>query len=398
MLAANRWFVLCVAISAQIASICALFGVPFVIPELRAAYGLTVAQAGTLAGMPSLGLLLTLLAWGVAIDRYGERVTMTLSLLLTAGVLALLAAVDSPVGVGVLLALVGAASGPVNAASGRLVLGWFAAHERGLAMGIRQAAQPLGMALAAALLPLLAERYGFVTAMLLPAGLSLATAPLAALFATGARQARAPRADPGGEGATGSPYLRSTIWRVHGTSMLLGVPQSALMTYALVYLVDEHGWRAATAGVFISLVQLPGALVRLGAGAWSDRIGNRLGPVRIIAAATGAALLLLAGAAWTSSAAGVVLLALCLLLSMSHNGLTFTAVAETAGLAWAGRAMAVQNSLQSVAATLTPLIAGALIQTWGYAVAFAGTALFCGLAIAVVPPGHPAGGITSARR
>jgi sugar phosphate permease len=41
----------------------------------------------------------------------------------------------------------------VFAASGRLVLGWFGPGERGLAMGLRQTAQPLGTMLAAAILP-----------------------------------------------------------------------------------------------------------------------------------------------------------------------------------------------------------------------------------------------------
>ncbi len=44
------------------------------------------------------------------------------------------------------------------AASGRLILGWFAASQRGLAMGIRQSAQPLGVAVAAVSLPSLAAR------------------------------------------------------------------------------------------------------------------------------------------------------------------------------------------------------------------------------------------------
>jgi sugar phosphate permease len=34
-----------------------------------------------------------------------------------------------------------------NSASGRLVVGWFPPERRGLAMGIRQTAQPLGVGL-----------------------------------------------------------------------------------------------------------------------------------------------------------------------------------------------------------------------------------------------------------
>jgi sugar phosphate permease len=39
----------------------------------------------------------------------------------------------------------GAAAASTNAASGRVVAGWFTRSRRGLAMGIRQMAQPLGV-------------------------------------------------------------------------------------------------------------------------------------------------------------------------------------------------------------------------------------------------------------
>ncbi len=381
----RRWLILCLAIVAQTASLSALFGVAFVIPELRQTYGITVTQAGTLAGLPSLGLLLTLLGWGVVIDRYGERVTMTASLALTAGVLALFTVVDTPLGAGVLLFLVGAAGGPVNAAGGRLVMGWFTVRERGLAMGLRQTAQPLGVGMSAALLPVLAHHYGFTVAMLLPGVLAVAVLPLVVLFAV---PPGGPRAEGGARAqraaAGPSPYRYATIWCVHGVSMLLGVPQFTVVTYALVYLVEQHSWSAPAAGALMAALQVPGALARLGAGVWSDRVGSRLGPVRIIAGCGSAALLLLAVASPLPGAA-VVLLVVAAVATMSHNGLTFTAVAETAGMAWAGRAMAAQNSLQAVSSSLTPVVMGMLIDRFDYRAAFAAAALFGAAAIGVVP-------------
>src|SRR5699024_2576024 len=80
----NRWVILSISMVAQVASVSAMFGVPIVLPQLRVDFGVTTAQAGVLAGLPSFGLLLTLLLWGLVIDRAGERWTMTLSLLLTA--------------------------------------------------------------------------------------------------------------------------------------------------------------------------------------------------------------------------------------------------------------------------------------------------------------------------
>ncbi|WP_341351841.1 MFS transporter [Streptomonospora litoralis] len=418
----RRWIILGIAVVAQVASVGAMFGVPFVLPALREAYGLSIAQAGTLAGLPAFGLLVTLFGWGVVIDRYGERFTMTASLLLTALCLGLLGVVDGVFGVGAVLVGVGASGGPVNAAGGRLVMAWFDARRRGLAMGIRQMAQPVGMGASAALMPLVAEHWGFVAAMLLPAGLALVMVPPVVVFARpperGAAAAAevgpaAPPADgptaatsdesanrdgrsegPGRSAAASgahsptafrsrSPYRHAAIWRLHAVSMLLGVPQFSMTTYALVYLVSVHGWAAPAAGALVGATMVPGALARPVLGVVSDRLGSRLRPVRVLAAASGTALVLLALSAGVLPAASVPLLLTCLVLAVAHNGLMFTAVAETAGLAWAGRAMAAQNSLQAVSNTLTPMLMGVVIHLWSIDAVYACAAAFCAAAAAV---------------
>src|SRR5699024_975859 len=143
MFVRNRWVILSIGMMAPVASVSAMFGVPIVLPQLRVAFDVTTAQAGMLAGLPSFGLLLTLLLWGLVIDRVGGRWTMALSLLLTAGALGLLWTVSDLWGAAAVLLFMGTVGGPVNAASGRLVLLWFSAAQRGLAMGIRQSALPL---------------------------------------------------------------------------------------------------------------------------------------------------------------------------------------------------------------------------------------------------------------
>ena len=393
---------LSISMVAQIASVAPMFGVPYVLPQLRDAYGMTTAQAGMLAGLPSFGLLLTLLVWGVVIDRVGERTTMALSLVLTAGALTLLTTATGPLSAGAVLLLVGAVGGPVNAASGRLILTWFAAAERGLAMGIRQSALPLGLGLSALVLPAAAQAWGFIGAMLLPAALAAATAPvvLVALAArpddgTPPRTAAASPASPPNEARAGtphrgrkphrSPYRSGTIWRVHGTSMLLGVPQITTMTYALVYLVEVHGWAPPAAGAVVAAAQIPGALGRLGLGFWSDRTGDRTRPVRILAVVAAALLLALTAVPAIAAWSAVPLLLACLVASMCHNGLTFTAVGEIAGTAWAGRALAVQNWLQAVVTSATPVLMALVISTLGLPAVFAVSAVFAVAAIAVVP-------------
>jgi sugar phosphate permease len=98
------------------------------------------------------------------------------------------------------LVVAGAAGASVYAASGRLILGWFAARERGLAMGIRQSAQPLGVAVAALTPPLVAVLIGaagypaaFAVAGVLPLAAAVLV-PLAAEHRAPPRAEAAPAA------------------------------------------------------------------------------------------------------------------------------------------------------------------------------------------------------------
>ncbi|MFD5097211.1 MFS transporter [Amycolatopsis thailandensis] len=379
----RRWLILALGLAAQTASCSFLYGIPFLVPSMQRAEGLTLAEAGTVVAAPSLGLLFTLILWGAAADRYGERLVMALGLGVS-GLLLVYAAVGAhSLGIlfGVFL-LAGASTASVNAASGRAVLGWFGPAERGFAMGIRQMAQPLGVGVAAFGLPPLADRWGFQVSLMLPALAAIVVAVLVAWLLVDP-----PRPDTGtGAGEKPpSPYRRPALWRVHGASALLVVPQFTVSAFTPVYLVTVHHWTAASAGWFVGAVQILGALGRLVSGRWSDRVGSRLRPMRQLAVASAVVMLLVAAgdATWP----WLVLLALVLaaVITVSDNGLGFTASAEMAGLAWAGRAMGTQNTGQNIAAALTPPMLGLVIGDSRYALAFCVAAVFPALAVALVP-------------
>lgn len=77
--------------SAQAVAAVLMFGLPFLLPYLRRTEGLTLVQGGALVAAPSLGMVVTLIAWGAFADRYGERLAIALGLGLT-GVLGLASA------------------------------------------------------------------------------------------------------------------------------------------------------------------------------------------------------------------------------------------------------------------------------------------------------------------
>src|ERR1700733_14469703 len=58
------------------------FGLAYLVPAL-VRQGLSLEQAGLLAAAPTAGLLTTLIAWGAAADRWGERVVLSTGLALS---------------------------------------------------------------------------------------------------------------------------------------------------------------------------------------------------------------------------------------------------------------------------------------------------------------------------
>jgi sugar phosphate permease len=378
----RRWLILVVGLIAMTAGCTYQYGLAYLIPALRHE-GFSLEAASALVACPTAGLLLTLIGWGAAADRWGERVVLA-SGLTGAGVVLLAArSVHSPAGLAACLILAGGCGGSVFAASGRLILGWFARHERGLAMGIRQSSQPIGVALAAASLPALGVA-GPAAPLLFLGLFCLVAAALVVVLV------RDPARVPPPAGATGrtraaSPYGQPVLWRIHAASALLVVPQFTVATFALVYLVDARGWTALAAGRLLAGAQAGGAMSRLGAGYWSDRAGSRMRPMRLLAIATGAGMLALAAAAGAGSAVAVPVLLACAVVAVSTNGLAFTAVAEYAGSVWAGRALGVQNTGQNALAAATPPVLALAIGAAGYGVSFAAVAAFPLLAAALVP-------------
>jgi len=154
----RRWWILGLGVAAQAASCTFVYGLPYLLPELRRAFGLSLGEASLLITCPVIGVVLALIAWGALADFCGERMVIAAGLVAAAAALGAAAAARGLVELGVLLAVAGIGGASVFAASGRLVLGWFGAKERGLAMGARQTAQPLGVMLAAAILPVVAAR------------------------------------------------------------------------------------------------------------------------------------------------------------------------------------------------------------------------------------------------
>ncbi|HET9891358.1 MAG TPA: MFS transporter [Mycobacterium sp.] len=392
--AGARWSIMVISLAVTASSFLFITGVAFLIPSLQAHRGISLTQAGLLASMPSWGMVVTLVLWGYVLDRVGERIVLTAGSAFTAAAAYAAASAHSLLLVGVFLFMGGMAAASCNTAGGRLVAAWFPPRQRGLAMGIRQTAQPLGIAFGALIIPELSEHSPHRGLMFLGVMCTVAAVASAVGIVDPPRKSR--KAATAEELA--SPYHGSSmLWRIHAVAGLLMVPQTVTVTFMLVWLMHRHGWSVAAAGGLVTVTQLLGALGRIAVGRWSDQVGSRLRPVRTIAITAAATLFLLALTDATGSGYVVLLMVAVSVLAVLDNGLEATAITEFAGPFWSGRSLGLQNTAQRLMAAGAPPLFGALIAAAHYPAAWALCALFPLAAVPLVPISPENGGAASPR-
>lgn len=387
-LGSKPWLMLALGLLAQTATSMLTATPAFLIPELHTHRGIPLATTGLLASTTTLGMVVALVAWGAVADRIGERWVISGGLVLAtiaAGGAALFS--RNLAGFAGFLLLGGIAAASSSPASGRLIVGWFPRNRRGLAMGIRQMSQPLGVAVAALVVPPLAEGPGIeaaLTASVVFCGV------IALACAAGLRDpARLPRSELAGRPA--NPYRGTrTLVRIHLVSVLLVIPQFTVSTFGLIWLISEQKLPTALAGVIVGVAQLIGAVGRIGVGIWSDRLGSRMRPLRWVALAAVASMLLLAAVGLVVTPVAAVVLIVAATITVADNGLAFGAVAELAGPYWSGRALGAQNTGQWIGASLVGPLAGLLIGVAGYPLTFVASALCALVAVPLVPSGGDA--------
>jgi MFS family permease len=333
---------------------------------LRARYGLSLVEVGAVLAAPNAGSIATLYAWGLATDRYGERFVIGAGLGAASACLAATAFAHAFWPIVLLLAAAGAAGASVNSASGRAVMHWFEPRQRGLALGIRQTAVPIGGAWTAFVLPALVTRTDPRPALLaLAAGLLVGAATGLAVLREG------PEAIETETGRAERPLRNRAMWRLSLGSGGVIAPQVCVVGFLVVFLHGQRGLTTAAAAVVLGAINLLGIGSRIGAGRWSDLLGSRLVPLRAIALASA---LLVVASTFVLDAPLAVLVPVLIAtgcVAISWNGLSFTAAAETAGRARSGAAIGVQQTVLAAAGAVYPIAFGALVAGASWRLGFA---------------------------
>jgi sugar phosphate permease len=348
------------------------FGVAVMAPALRRSYGLSLGQTGLLISASLVGSVVSLIPWGLATDRVGERIVLVSGL---AGCAAFLFAAAGAHGfwqLALLLAFGGALGASVQSASGRAVMHWFVPSERGVALGIRQTAIPLsGFVIAVALPPVVSAGgvgWGFATLGIW----CLAGAVVGGLVLR--------EAEPYGDEvvllAERGPLRDRRIWTLSIGSALILAPQLCVAGFAVLFLHEQRGLSSGAAAAVLAVMQLLAVGGRIGAGRWSDLRASRVGPLRTIALAAAVLVGLVAALVAAPLVVLVPVLVAAGAVSMSWNSLSFAAAVELAGYGRSGSAIGLQQTVLNVPGAAYPGLFGAFVAATTWRAGFAVVALF----------------------
>lgn len=342
-----------------------LLGLPVLAPIFREEFDLTLTEVGIVLASVWVGPIFTLLPWGLAADRFGERLALAVGLAAMGLLVAAAAAVDDFYALVGLLGLASAAGSSVNSASGRAVMHWFGAEERGFALGLRQASLPLGGALAAVTLPAIVGASSLDGALVFLASLCVVAALVSALVL------RDRPATSSVEETEPWTLRDRRLWLLSGGSSLLLVAQIALTGFLVLFLHDARGLSTGEAAAVLAVAQVIAIGLRIGAGLWSDHARARIRPLRIVGLAIFATLALSAALVTVPLEILVPMLVVATAFSMMWNGLSYTAAAELAGRSRSGAAIGFQQMTLSIVGFAAAPLFAALVDASSWRTGFA---------------------------
>ena len=339
---------------------------PALAPALRDDYRLSLRETGVVLAAVGIGMLVTLLPWGLLADRLDERWVIAIGLVGAAGALAVTAQTHSYGAVTGGLILAGALGASVNAASGRAVMAWFPPSELGLALGIRQTAIPIGGALGAALLPVLASTGGTQLAFRVLAASCVVGAALAAGFMRGAADE-----EPALE-QVARPLRDRALWVLASGTALYLTAQLGITGFVVLFLHEHRHVSTHAAGGVLALINVLAIGARIASGHLSDRRTTRVGLLRTIGVACALATAVVSAATDAPLALLVPAFVVAGVLSMSWNALGYAAAAESVGAGKTGAALGFQQTVLGVViVVVTPAFAAIADASWRAAFVFA---------------------------
>ena len=325
----------------------AIVAVPVLAPEIAASVDVDTAMVGLYQSVAFVGAaLLALLSGSLVLRHGGVRINQVSVMLAATGVGLAISGSVPVIALGAVLA--GMGYGLATPGASHVLAGVTPVNRRGLVFSIKQSAVPLGGLVAGALLPPIAEHFGWVWAIALAGAMVLSAAlliqPLRARLDADRNPEHRIRVTAPGQSIRlilSTPELRPMAL----VAVAFGAMQLSVVAFFVTFLVEQSGLALVTAGLLFSVMQGAGVVARVVWGWVMDRwISARVllallgtGTIASTVAAT------TFSAAWPLAGIGAVSVALGL-TSIAWNGIYLAEISrvvpnEQVGLATGGALM-----------------------------------------------------------
>ncbi len=274
------------------------FGYTSILPAMQDGLKLTNAQMGELQSWNLTGYLLAAVCAGLLAARYGPRLVISASLLVTALAMILTGLVPTFDGarLGRFLAGVGGAGGNVPAMG--LVSAWFGTRRRGIASGAGVGGSSLGLMVTGPLVPAVLSRYGadgWRICWYILGAIALAVFVLCVWLVRddpedqGLRPLGETEAERLGRGtgkraaqpAWSSVWRSRALWHLAAIYFAFGFSYVIYATFFIRYLVGEGGFTPGAAGRLWLTIGLVSCVSGFVWGGISDRWGRRIALVGV---------------------------------------------------------------------------------------------------------------------
>jgi MFS transporter, ACS family, hexuronate transporter len=385
-----RWVILAIVSLAQLSTALSSQAVAPLAPILQSDLGLSKTQIGIFSSASFAGTCVIALIAGMLTDRYGARKLMSLGQVVVAVFMGGMAFVSSlPVAIAVMFCA-GLGCGTVPAGLAKSVTDWFPRSSRGFAMGIKQAAVPVGGMITASTLPVLALALGWRSAIALLGVWIVGASMLTAVVCRDAQVPWASREERPSVLVGMRVVIRNRkIWSLSVVSLLYVSAQLALLTYLALYLdevvlvnsIPDDGARIIAAGGYLAICQAGGVFGRVFWGVVSDRLfhGRRISVLAIIGVLSAVALLVFANVDQDFPLFWLPAIVFCCgATSVGWNGLFQATITESVDRRHAGVASGLGLTILQMGTAGGPPLFGLMVDATGsFRVGWFSLALLC---------------------
>ncbi|NIM93372.1 MAG: MFS transporter [Anaerolineales bacterium] len=350
---------------------------PLYVESLGSSTGLSIELlAGLVFSAQAFTMMIASPFWGMLADRHGRKLMVERSMFGGAGILLLMAFVNSAEQLVILRAIQGLITGTLAAANA-LVASVTPRERMGYAMGLLQVAVGIGVALGPLIGGAVADAFGYSASFFITSAL-LFLAGILVLF--GVQENFVPTEDSQGRGGSflarwGGLLSMEGVKPTYGLRFMSQLARMMIIPilplFVLELLIEDTG-----VNTFTGLVIGVGAAATTLSAVYLGRLGDRVGHRRVLVVSAFSAALLYLPSSWVTE--GWQLLVLYGLIGVAMGGIIPAISALLVSYTLPGEEGAVyglDNSIRAGARSLAPLIGSSVALWFGMRSTFLATSL-----------------------